>query len=160
MQKLKSYGGLSPWAWVINLVLMLLIALLATVQTGKGRELPFREFREHAREIGLALEAFARDHGGRYPTDGVDNNSPPGLSPKYIQWQKEWNVDYEVHDNGHGGRYVALEYLGRYKKDTEFHAIGLTRDPNYRKLYGQGQPIPRRLNRIWVFHEEAPIYYP
>jgi hypothetical protein len=160
MQKIKSYGGLSPWAWAINLALMLLIAVLAIVQTGKGRELPFHEFREHAREIGLALEAFARDHEGRYPNDGVDNNSPPGLSSKYIQWQKEWNVDYEVHDNGHGGRYVALEYLGRYKKDTEFHAIGLTRDPNYRKLYGQGQPIPRRLNRIWVFHEEAPIYYP
>ena len=90
MQKQKSYGDLPPWGWAINLGLMLLIAVLAIVQTGRGRELPFREFQEHARAIGLALEAFARDHGGRYPADGVDNNSPPGLSTRAISRTAAW----------------------------------------------------------------------
>jgi hypothetical protein len=160
MRHNRQYWGLPAWAWGLTLALMFSIALLAVVRTVKGREIPFEEFRGHAREIAKALEAFARDHGGRFPDDGKDNDSPPGLSPKYIQWNKEWNVDYEVHDNGHGGRYIALEYLGRYRTDVPFHAQGLTRDPTTRRLYGRGQPIPRRLNRIWVFYEEAPIYYP
>jgi len=160
MGKESSFLGLSYWAWGITLTLMLFISILAMVKTVKGRELAFQEFKDQAKEIGQALEAFARDHGGRFPDDGQDNESPPGLSPNYLQWKKEWNVDYEVHDNGHGGKYIALEYLGRYKKNCFFHAQGLTRDPNNRRLYGRGQPIPKRLNRIWVFYEKAPIYNP
>ncbi len=157
MESKPSFWGLSYWVWGLTLALMLFIAILSMVKTIKGRELAFQEFKDQARSIGQALEAFAKDHGGRFPDDGKDNESPPGLSPDYIQWKKEWNIDYEVHDNGHGEKYMALEYLGRYKKNCFFHAQGLTRNPNYRKLYGQGQPIPKRLNRIWVFYEEAPI---
>jgi hypothetical protein len=160
MQKNNFYSGRSPWIWGVTLILMILVTLLAISRTIKSREIPYQEFRDRAKEIGQALEAFARDHGGRFPDDGTDNNSPPGLSPKYIQWKKEWNVDYEVHDNGHGGNYIALEYLGRYKNNFLFHAQGLTRNPDYRRLYGRGQLIPKRLNRIWVFYEAAPIYRP
>lgn len=152
--------GMSRLEWFITLALMLIISILAVTQTIRGRETPFREFIRRAGMVGQALEVFAQDHGGRYPDDGTDNQSPPGLSPQYIDWKEEWNIDYEVHDNGHGGKYVALEYLGRYYKDQAFHASGLTRNPNYRKMYGRGQPIPGRINRIWVFYEQAPIYEP
>ena len=160
MLKNKSFIGLSPWEWRIALILMLFIAILAVAQTLIGREAQFKQFIERAGLIGQALEAFTRDHGGRYPDDGIDNHSPEGLSPKYIQWKEEWNIDYEVHDNGRGGKYIALEYLGRYEKGQAFHSMGLTRDPNFRKIYGRGQPIPGKTNRIWVFHEEAPIFKP
>jgi len=156
----SRYWGLPFWAWGVTVALMVFIAAMAIVRTINAREIPYQEFKENARVIGKALEAFARDHGGKFPDDGQDTGSPPGLSPKYLEWKHEWNIDYEVHSNGHGGRYIALEFLGRYRKDTQFHSLGLTRDPRMRRLYGQGQPIPRCLNRIWVFYEQAPIYYP
>lgn len=156
----KSYLGLSLREGIITLTLMVVITLLAVVQTIKAREAPYKEFIKRAGLIGQALEIFTRDHEGRYPGDGIDNHSPSGLSPKYLQWMEEWNIDYEVHDNGHGGKYIALEYLGRYQKGRNFNALGLTRDPTYRKLYGRGQSIPGKTNRIWVFYEEAPIYNP
>ena len=160
MTKEKKYCGLSRWEGIITLSLMLFIAILAIVQTIRGREAPYKQFIERAKLIGQALDAFAKDHGDRYPDDGLDNHSPPGLSPNYIQWKEDWNIDYEVHSNGHGGRYIALEFLGRYQANRAFHALGLTLDPSNRKNYGQGQRIPRKSNRIWVFFEEAPIYYP
>ena len=146
-----------PWEWGLLLVLMIFIAGLAIVQTNRGREAPFKEFAERAKRIGQALEDYARDHGGCYPPDGIDNQAPPGLSPHYIDWNEDWNVDYEVHPNGLGGYYVALEYLGRFKKNREYHALGLADNPRYRQRYGRAQPIPGRLTRIWVFHELAPI---
>ena len=160
MQIKQSYLGMSRLEWLITLALMLIISILAVTQTLRGREAQFKEFILRAGMIGQALEAFARDHGGRYPDDGIDNQSPPGLSPKYIQWKEEWNIDYEVHDNGQGGKFVALEYLGRYQKGQAFHALGLTRNPNHRKIYSRGQPLPGKINRIWVFYEQAPIYEP
>ncbi len=160
MLKDKSHLGLSSWEWLILFASMLIISILAVVQTQKVREGPYQEFIKRAGMIGQALEAFARDHGGRYPDDGIDNHSPPGLSPKYIEWKDEWNIDYEVHDNGHGGKYIGLEYLGRYQKGRASHSMGLTRNPDNRKHYGHGQRIPKKLNRIWVFYEEAPIYNP
>jgi hypothetical protein len=160
MKRDKFLLNKSGREWFISLALMLVISILAVVQTIKGREAPYKMFARRAVEIGLALQAFAGDHGGRYPDDGLDNQSPPGLSPKYIQWKEEWNIDYEVHDNGKGGKFIALEYLGRYQKNQPFHALGLSRDPLNRNLYGRGQKIPRRLNRIWVFYEEAPIFHP
>jgi hypothetical protein len=160
MQKDKAYLGLSRLEWVITLTLMAIIAVVAVVQTLRGREAPYKEFIEHAGLIGQALGSFARDHGGRYPDDGIDNHSPPGLSPKYILWKETWNIDYEVHDNGHGGEYIALEFLGPYQEKEAYHASGLTRNSEMRKLYGRGQLIPGKTNRIWVFFEEAPIYNP
>lgn len=136
---------------------MAVISATAVIQTIQGREGHYQEFLRRAEKIGQALEAFARDHGGKYPSDGQDTHSPPGLSPGYLEWQEEWNIDYEVHDNGRGGKYVALEYLGQYKPGQSFHSSGLTRDPQKRRLYGRGQKIPGSLNRIWVFHEEASI---
>ena len=156
----KPYLGLSRLEWVITLTLVLAISILAVVQTIRGREAQYKVFIERAGLIGQALEAFARDHGGRYPDDGIDNHSPPGLSPHYIQWKEEWNIDYEVHDNGHGGKFVALEYLGPYQKGQRYNSMGLTRDPKNRRAYGRGRVIPGHLNRIWVYYEEAPIYQP
>jgi hypothetical protein len=160
MQIKQSDIGMSRWEWFITLALMLIISIVAMTQTIRGREAQFKEFIQRAGMIGQALEAFARDHGGRYPDDGIDNQSPPGFSPKYIQWKEDWNIDYEVHDNGQGGKFVALEYLGRFQKGHAFHALGLNSNPNYRKIYGRGQPIPGNMNRIWVFYEQAPIYEP
>jgi hypothetical protein len=160
MKNINTYIGLSRWEWFITLALMLVISVLAVVQTIRGREAPYKAFIERAGLIGQALEAFARDHDGRYPDDGIDNHSPPGLSPQYIQWNEQWNIDYEVHDNGHGGKFVALEYLGRYEKGQLFKSTGLTRNPDYRKIYGQGQLVRGHFNRIWVFYEEALIYQP
>jgi hypothetical protein len=157
MKTNKSIIGLFFWEWRILLVLMAFISVLAIVQTIKSREAPFREFAARAAQIGQALEAFARDHGGCYPPDGIDNQAPPGLSPKYLDWREDWNVDYEVHPNGHGGHFAALEYLGRYKKNRAYHALGLTKNPIYRQKYGRAQHIPGQLTRIWVFHESAPI---
>jgi hypothetical protein len=159
MEKEKKYLGLSRGEGLIIILLMLFISILAIVQTVRGREAPYKQFIERAGLIGQALEAFAKDHGGRYPDDGQNSQSPPGLSPNYIQWEEEWNIDYEVHDNGRGGTYVALEYMGRYQPNRPFNSQGLTRDPLNRKIYGQGQLIPRKTNRIWVFWEAAPIYY-
>ncbi len=156
----KKYFGLSRWEGIITLSLMIFISILAIVQTIRGREAPYKQFVERAKQIGRALDAFAMDHRGRYPDDGLDNHSPPGLSPKYIQWKEEWNIDYEVHDNGRGEKFIALEFLGRYQANRTFNSLGLTRDPINRKIYGRGQPIPRKINRIWVFFEEAPIYQP
>lgn len=157
MQTKKSYLGLSPWEWGVLLVLMVFISVLAIVQTLKSREAPFQQFASRAAQVGEALEAYARDHGGCYPPDGIDNQAPPGLSPGYIDWREEWNVDYEVHPNGRGGHFAALEYLGRYKKNREYHALGLCKNPAYRRQYGRAQHIPGQLTRIWVFHESAPI---
>ncbi|MBA4393027.1 MAG: hypothetical protein C0407_05695 [Desulfobacca sp.] len=156
----KRYLGLSRGEGIITISLMLFISILAIVQTIRGREAPYKQFVERAKLIGQALDAFAKDHGGRYPDDGQNNHSPPGLSPTYIQWKEEWNIDYEVHDNGQGGKYVALEFLGPYRPNQVFNSLGLTREPNNRKIYGRGQSIPRKKNRIWVFFEKAPIYYP
>ena len=156
----KSRMGMSAWEWAVLLCLLIFITVLAVVQTLRGREAPFQEFAARAARVGQALEAFARDHGGCYPYDGVDNQAPPGLSPQYIDWQEEWNIDYEVHPNGSGGYYVALEYLGRYKKNRDYHALGLANNPVYRKKYGRAQPIPGELTRIWVYHESAPICPP
>jgi hypothetical protein len=148
---------MGAWEWGILLILMAFISVLAIVQTLKSREAPFMEFAGRATQIGQALETYARDHGGCYPPDGIDNQAPPGLSPQYIDWREEWNVDYEVHPNGQGGYFAALEYLGRYKKNREYHALGLTKNPAYRRQYGRAQHIPGQLTRIWVFHESAPI---
>jgi hypothetical protein len=153
----KSILGLSFWEWGLLLVLMSFISVLAIVQTVKSREAPFKEFAARAVQIGQALEAYARDHGGCYPPDGIDNQAPPGLSPQYIDWREEWNVDYEVHPNGRGGYFAALESLGRFKRNREYHALGLTRNPAYRRQYGRAQHIPGQLTRIWVFRESVPI---
>jgi hypothetical protein len=157
MKDKKTILGLAFWEWGILLVLMAFISVLAIVQTNKSREAPFRQFADRAVQIGLALEAYARDRGGCYPPDGIDNQAPRGLSPKYIEWREEWNVDYEVHPNGSGGHFAALEYLGRYKKERKYHALGLTNNPAYRQKYGRAQLIPGELTRIWVFQESVPI---
>lgn len=157
MKDKKTILGLAFWEWGILLVLMAFISVLAIVQTNKSREAPFRQFADRAVQIGLALEAYARDRGGCYPPDGIDNQAPRGLSPKYIEWREEWNVDYEVHPNGSGGHFAALEYLGRYKKNREYHALGLSKNPVYRRQYGRAQHIPGQLTRIWVYQESVKV---
>jgi len=150
--------GFTVREWILIGLFMAGIAAAAVLQTVQGREGHYKEFIRRAEIIGRAMEAFARDHQGRYPGDGQNTQSPPGLSPNYLEWKEEWNIDYEVHENGRGGKYIALEYLGLYKPGQTYHSSGLTRDPEKRRLYGKGQRIPGSLNRIWVYYEEAPIF--
>jgi prepilin-type N-terminal cleavage/methylation domain-containing protein len=113
----------------------------------------YAQFQANAHQIGIALENFAVDHQGRYPGDGVFFSPPPGgFSPGYINWNQGWRIDYEVHGNGSGGTYIGLEY----SYPTEAYQ-SLCNTPANRTSYPRGESIPGTRNRIWIFHEGAPI---
>lgn len=114
----------------------------------------YQEFLERAPRVQAALERFAADHRGCFPGDAGPTQRPPGLSDRYIKWQKEWKLDYEAKPDGQGGYYVCLEFGGPYRRD---HYYKLCENPKLRRLYGRGQPIPRQRNRIWVVREKARI---
>ncbi len=139
------------WAIVAAVGVCLVLSLL-----GKGRRqrAAYEDFAEHASMVQRAVEQFAADHGGKFPPDGTHTAAPPGLDEKYLRWDRGWKIDYEVHDNGQGGKFVCLEFCSPYK---EIIYAGLCRNPEYRRLYGRGQPIPGHLNRMWVIREQAPI---
>jgi hypothetical protein len=139
------------WALVVLIGLCLTLSLL-----GKGRRQreAYENFLARAPVVQAALERFAADHGGKFPPDGVHTGRPPGFSDKYLAWDRHWNIDYDVYDNGHGGKYVCLEFCGPFKDPVYF---ALCRNPENRRLYGRGQPIPGQMNRIWLIREQAPI---
>jgi len=141
----------------ITLGLFFIILAWGTVQTLAIRLRPYEEFRTRAREIGQALEAFAVDHQGMYPPDAQGTDSPHGLSPRYIQWDLRWNIDYEVHPNGAGGNYVGLEFRLPHREGKTPPYSMLTQNPEFRKLYGKGERIPGKRGRIFIFHESALI---
>jgi len=139
--------------WVLSLLLA--VCLFLAVQ-GKARREPepVLLFLERAARIEAALERFAAEHKGAFPPDAFSVRRPHGLDDRYIKWDQAWLIDYEVHPNGQGGRYVCLEFVGpRGKREY----LGLCNRPEIRQRYGRGQAIPLYDHRIWVIREQAPI---
>lgn len=116
---------------------------------------PVQVFLERAELIDQAAHRFAADHGGAYPPDGIITRRPAGLDDRYIHWDDRWFIDFEAGPNGKGSYYVCLEFTAPH----EHHAYhGLCSNPEDRRRYGEGQPIPGDDNRIWVIAEQARIY--
>ncbi len=139
--------------WVI-LALAALLVFLALDGKGRNQREAYNQFLERAPRVAAALERFAADHDGCFPPDAMFCDRPQGLDDRYIAWNPDWRIDYEVHPNGQGGEYVCLEFGGPLRERLYF---GLCNNPQFRRDYGQGQAIPGHLNRIWVLREEAPI---
>ena len=151
---IRGRGG---FTLVELLITVLVIATLAAIAIptflGARQRALYAQFQGNAHQIGVALENFAIDHGGRYPQDGMFFNPPPGgFTPGYINWNQAWRIDYEVHGNGSGGRYVGLEY---FYPGEGYHA--LCNNASNRALYPHGEAIPGQKSRIWIFHESAEI---
>lgn len=143
-------------AWERWALIVLCGALIFLAAHGKGRKEreAYERFLELAPQVQAALERFAADHDDRFPPDAMHTARPRGLDAKYIGWDQEWKIDYEVHDNGQGGHSVCLEFGGPFDQRYYF---GLCKNPAYRRLYGRGQAIPGHFNRIWVVRESARI---
>jgi len=118
---------------------------------------PVRVFLERAQAIEAAARRFAAEHGGAFPPDGVITRRPKGLSDRYIKWNDAWLIDFEAAPSPGGGYYVCLEFTAPHGRH-EYQ--GLCKNPEYRRRYGEGQPIPGYDNRIWVIEENARIYQP
>jgi prepilin-type N-terminal cleavage/methylation domain-containing protein len=139
------------------LITVLVIAILAAIGiavfAGARERALYAQFQGNAHQIGVGLENYAIDHGGKYPRDGILFNPPPGgFTPGYVNWNQGWRIDFEVHSNGSGGSYVGLEY---FYPGQGYQA--LCNNATNRRLYGHGEVIPGRKNRIWIFHESAEI---
>ena len=138
----------------IAIIILLAVVCLILALHGRGRRIrrAAQVFIATAPKVDQALEAFAKDHGGLFPPDAMHVGRPAGLSDKYIHWKHEWNIDYEVHENGKGAKYICLEWCG--PQPTPFYK-GLCNQPQIRRKYSRGQPIPNQLNRIWLVRESA-----
>ncbi len=147
-------AGMGRWEWILLTAAVGLCVALALISRGKADKHAYTRFLAAAPKIQAALEAYAADHQGRFPPDAMATNPPQGLHPDYIWWSRGWAVDYEVHPNGKGGKFVCLEFLGPLRQKLY---QGLCRKPELRRRYGRGQPIPGTMNRIWVIRESAPI---
>ena len=145
---------LSRWErWALVIVVAALVFLAVEGRDRKERE-AYERFQQQAPLVAQALERYASDHEGRFPPDAMFCQRPLGLNDEYIMWNPAWKIDYEVHDNGHDGQYVCLEFGGPFKQRLYF---GLCNVPEYRRKYGRGQDIPGQLNRIWLIREQAEI---
>jgi len=149
--------GLAPWERWVLIGLLILCLVLAVAGRHRRQRRAYEDFLRRAKMIEQALERFAADHQGRFPPDAMFTNRPPYLDDRYLAWDPEWLIDYDVGDNRRGGRFVCLEFCGPTGKRRYF---GLCHDPALRARYGRGQPIPGQRNRIWVIREEAPILPP
>ncbi|MBU1275606.1 MAG: hypothetical protein KJ720_09545 [Proteobacteria bacterium] len=148
---------LKPWEWWVLAIFLALTLGLALKGYYLREPHPVRVFLERAEVITQAARQFAADHGGAYPPDGIITRRPAGLTDRYIKWDDRWLIDFEAGPNGRGSHYVCLEFTGPRGR----HAYRrLCINPEYRRRYGQGQPIPGHENRIWVIAEEARIYQP
>jgi len=150
-------AGFKTWEWwALALILALSLGLAL-----KGYYLrephPVRIFLERAEIIDQAARRFAADHGGAFPPDGIITRRPAGLDDRYIHWDDRWLIDFEAGPNGKGSHYVCLEFTG---PNGRHEYRRLCSSPEYRRRYGEGQPIPGYENRIWVIAEEARIYHP
>ncbi len=141
--------------WEIWIVAVLALALTALAVHGKQKHCAegYEQFIKNAEVIEEALTKYADENGG-YPSDACAYGRPPGLNTRYMRWKREWNIDYEVRDNMHGGIFVCLEYCG---PEGAVRYRGLCNVPEYRKAYPKGQPIPGEINRIWVIRESAKV---
>jgi hypothetical protein len=145
------------WEWWA-LVGMLALSLVLALRGYYLREPhPVRLFLERAELIDQAAKRFAADHGGAFPPDGIITRRPAGLDDSYIHWNDAWLIDFEVGPNGKGSHYVCLEFTG---PNGRHEYRRLCANPEYRRRYGEGQPIPGYDNRIWVIAEDASIYHP
>lgn len=142
------------WEWWLLVIFLALCLFLAVAGKGRKQARIYDDFLGRAPLIHKALECFAHENQGRFPPDAMLTNRPQGLDDRYIAWSPYWLIDYEVHENGTGGWFVCLEFVGPYG-DAEYHALCL--DADLRANYGRGQPIPGRANRIWLVCEDAPI---
>lgn len=142
------------WEWWVLLLLVALCLVLAVAGKGRKQARIYEDFLRRAPQIQQSLEAFAKDHNGRFPPDAMFTRRPQGLDDRYIAWSDSWNIDYDVHPNGAGGWFVCLEFVGPYG-EPEYYALCL--DPEIRKNHGTGTPIPGRSNRIWLVREEAQV---
>jgi hypothetical protein len=142
------------WEWWVLVLAVGLLIFLATYGKGRRERLAYERFLEVAPQVQAALERFAADHNGQFPPDAMMTNRPAGLTDNYIKWRNSWKIDYEVHDNGQDGQTVCLEFCGPFDERLYF---GLCKNPQYRRLYGRGQPIPGHVNRIWVISENANV---
>ncbi len=129
---------------------------LSLALAGRGRKIrgATERFLEVIPRVAKALEDYAADHQGRFPPDAMKTACPQGLEPKYIKWDHDWHLDYDVHDNGAGGKYVCIEWCGPFSKPA-YH--GLCNNVEMRRKYGRGEPVPDSLNRLWLVRESAQI---
>ena len=142
------------WEWWALIILVALCLVLAVAGKGRKQARIYKGFLKQAPIIQEAREAYAKDHNGRFPPDAMSTRRPQGLDDRYIEWSDSWLIDYDVHQNGAGGWFVCLEFVGPYGV-PEYYA--LCQDPEVRGKYGRGEPIPGRANRIWLIREDAPI---
>lgn len=138
-------------------VLVTLFVVMAVEGMGRKERDMYQQWLDHAQAVTQALERFAADHDGRFPPDAMSCERPSGLDDSYIRWNPNWRIDYEVRANEQGGDLVCLEFGGLLRERRYF---GLCNQPELRRLYGRGQPIPGYINRIWVVREQAPIALP
>ena len=141
--------------WELAVIVAAVVLLLVLALAGKGRRQreAYENFLSRAPKIEAALRAYAADHDGRFPPDAMFTGMPQGMGP-YIDWNERWKIDYEAHKNGKGGYYVCMEFCGPYKERLYF---GLCNKPEYRAKYGKGQPVPGKVNRLWVVSEDAKL---
>lgn len=142
--------------WLVVIALVLVCLVLGVKGLGRKNKNAYQVFGETAPQIQAALERFAADHQGCFPPDAAPNRPPRGFTDEYIPWRPEWKIDYEAKDNGSGGAFVCLEFGGPYRRQQY---LKLCEDPEIRRRYGRGQPIPNQRNRIWVVRENAPIMF-
>lgn len=146
--------NLLRWEWWVLFLLVALCLVLAVAGRGRKQARIYDDFLRRAPLIQESLEAFAKDHGGRFPPDAMFTRRPAGLDDSYIAWSENWNIDYDVHPNQAGGWLVCLEFVGPYGEPEYF---ALCQDPAIRKYYGKGEPIPGHSNRIWLVRENAAV---
>jgi prepilin-type N-terminal cleavage/methylation domain-containing protein len=137
------------------LIVVAIIGILAAVAVPNylvAREQGMKAaFIATARTIGSGIEVFSNANRGRYPADGVNFNPPGNNLAKWRQdsgqeWLPGWRIDYQVHDDGLGGQYIAVVYLGLRGATN----AGISNDPAVRAQFGFGETIPGP-NRAVVF---------
>ncbi len=153
----SDFARLKPWEWWALIAILALSLGLALRGLYLREPHPVRVFLERAEKIDAAAKRFAAEHGGAFPPDGVITRRPAGLDDRYIKWNDRWFIDFEVGPSRQGGHYVCLEFtapngIHQYRR--------LCANPEFRRRYGEGQPIPGHENRIWVIAEKARIYQP
>ena len=152
-----SLVRLKAWEWWALAFILALSLGLALRGLYLREPQPVRVFLERAQMIDEAAHRFAADHNGAFPPDGIITRRPAGLSDRYIKWNDKWLIDFEAGPNGEGGHYVCLEFTAPHGRH-EYRR--LCANPEYRRRYGEGQPIPGYDNRIWVIEENARIHKP